>query len=279
MNAIEQACRTQEPVVVDYELKVDEARHFEARIVPAGNERVLSIVRDVTVATRALELNRVLAGRLIVSQEEERQRIARELHDDVSQKVALLNIDVDQMGRELPLPEHRHRLERLSSQVKEIAGDLYDLSHKLHPSRLHTLGLVESVRVLCHDVSQQRDLTITFSEADIPEVVDPNVSLCLYRITQEALHNVAKHSLSPDASVRLERNGDEFFLIVADSGIGFDPLDADHAGLGLASMRERVAILKGQLTIEAAPGGGTRISVRVPVTPPVADTELVPEPA
>ena len=279
MNAIEQVCHTQEPVVVDYELTVDEPRHFEARIVPAGNERVLSIVRDVTVATRALELNRVLAGRLIVSQEAERQRIARELHDDLSQKIALLNIDVDQMSRELPLPEHRHRLERLSSQVEEIAGDLYDLSHKLHPSRLHTLGLVESVRVLCHDVSQQRDVTITFSEADIPDVVDPSVSLCLYRITQEALHNVAKHSLSRDASVRLERNGDEFLLIVADSGIGFDPLVADHAGLGLASMRERVAILKGQLSIQAAPGGGTRISVRVPVTPPVADTELVPEPA
>jgi signal transduction histidine kinase len=141
------------------------------------------------------------------------------------------------------------------------------------------LGLVESVRVLCHDVSQQRDVAITFSEAHIPDVVDPSVSLCLYRITQEALHNVAKHSLSPDASVRLERHGDEFLLTIADSGIGFDPLAADHAGLGLASMRERVAILKGQLTIQAAPGGGTRISVRVPVTPPVADTELVPEPA
>src|SRR6185436_4492008 len=132
---------------------------------------------------------------------------------------------------------------------------------------------------LCHDLSEQRDLTITFSEADIPAVVDPSVSLCLFRITQEALHNVAKHSLSRDASVRLERNGDEFLLIIADSGVGFDPLVADHAGLGLASMRERVAILKGQLTIQAAPGGGTCISVRVPVTPPVADTELVPEPA
>ena len=279
MNAIEQVCHTQEPVVVEYELTMDEPRHFEARIVPADNERVLSIVRDVTVAKRALELNRVLAGRVIVSQEAERQRIARELHDDLSQKLALLSIDVGQLSRDLPLPEHRHHLERLSSQVEEIAGDLYDLSHKLHPSRLQTLGLVESVRVLCQDVSQQRDdVAITFSEAHIPDVVDPSVSLCLYRITQEALHNVAKHSLSHDASVRLERNGDEFLLIIADSGIGFDPLVADHAGLGLASMRERVAILKGQLAIQAVPGGGTRISVRVPVTPPVADTELVPEP-
>jgi len=279
MIAIEQVYHTQEPVVIEYELEVDEPRHFEARFVPVDNERVLSIVRDVTVAKRALELNRVLAGRVIVSQEAERQRIARELHDDVSQKLALLSIDVSQLSQDLPLPEQRPHLEKFASQVEEIARDLYDLSHRLHPSRLQMLGLVESVRVLCHDASQQRDVTITFSEARIPDVVDPSVSLCLYRITQEALHNVAKHSLSPDASVRLERNGDEFLLIIADSGIGFDPLVADHSGLGLASMRERVAILKGQLTIQAAPGGGTRISVRVPVTPPVADTELVPEPA
>ena len=279
MIAIEQAYHTQEPVVVEYELEVDEPRHFEARFVPADNERVLSIVRDVTVATRALELNRVLAGRVIVSQEAERQRIARELHDDVSQKLALLSIDVGQLSRDLPLPEQRPHLEKFASQVEEIARDLYDLSHRLHPSRLQMLGLVESVRVLCHDASQQRDVAITFSEAHIPDVVDPSVSLCLYRITQEALHNVAKHSLSPDASVRLERNGDEFLLIIADSGIGFDPLVADHAGLGLASMRERVAILKGQLTIQAAPGGGTRISVRVPLTPPVAETNFAHEAA
>ena len=279
MNAIEQAHQTQELVVVEYELKVDDTRYFEARFIPVDNDRVLSVVRDVTVAKRALELNRVLAGRVIVSQEAERQRIARELHDDLSQKIALLNIDVVQLSRDLPILDHRRRLETLSSQVAEIAGDLYDLSHKLHPSRLHMLGLVESVRVLCHDASQQRDLAITFTEAQIPDVIDPSVALCLYRIAQEALHNVSKHSQSSDASVRLERNGDEIVLVIADSGIGFDPRIANHDGLGLASMRERVGILKGQLVIQAAPGGGTRIYARVPLTPPVADTHFVPEAA
>jgi PAS domain S-box-containing protein len=279
MHAIEQVCQTQEPVVVEYELAMDEPRHFEARIVPADNDRVLSIVRDVTVAKRALELNRVLAGRVIVSQEAERQRIARELHDDLSQKIALLGIDVVQMRLNLALPEQRRQLEKLSSQVDEIASDLYALSHKLHPSRLQMLGLVASVRALCQDVSKQRDLAITFSETAIPHRLDPSVSLCLYRITQEALHNVAKHSQSRDASVRLERDGDEMVLIIADSGIGFDPHTIDHAGLGLASMRERVSVLKGELVIEAAPGGGTRIRVRVPLTPPVPDTQLVAEPA
>jgi signal transduction histidine kinase len=276
MGAIEQVCQTQEPVVVEYELPMDEPRYFEARIVPADNDRVLSIVRDVTVAKRALELNRVLAGRVIVSQEAERQRIARELHDDLSQKIALLGIDVVQMRTKMP--EHRPHLERLSSQVEEIASNLYDLSHKLHPSRLHMLGLAASVRALCDDVSQQRDLAITFDETLVPERVDQGVSLCLYRIAQEALHNVAKHSRSRDASVRLERDGDEMVQIIADSGIGFDPQIIDHAGLGLASMRERVSVLKGELVIDAAPGGGTRIHVRVPLTPPVADAQLVAEP-
>ena len=278
MSAIEQACHTQEPIVIEYELLLDEPRHFEARIVPADNDRVLSIVRDVTVAKRALELNRVLAGRVIVSQEAERQRIARELHDDLSQKIALLGIDVVQMRLNLPLPEQRRQLEQLSAQVDEIAGDVHDLSHKLHPSRLHMLGLVTSVRGLCDDVSKQRGVAITFSEAGIPDRVDPNVSLCLYRITQEALHNVAKHSQSRDASVRLERDGDEIVLIIADSGVGFDPLAVEHAGLGLSSMRERASILKGDLVIEAVPAGGTLIRVRVPLAPPVADTQLVAEP-
>jgi len=276
MISIEQAYRTQEPVGVEYELQLDELRYFEARIVPTDHGRVLTIVRDVTVAKRALELNRVLAGRVIVTQEAERQRIARELHDDLSQKIALLNIDVSQLAHELPFREYRGRLEKLSSQAKEIATDLYGLSHELHPSRLQTLGLVESMRLLCHDVSQQHNLTIAFSESHLPNSVDPSVALCLYRITQEALHNVVKHSQSCDASVRLERDGDDIVLVVADSGVGFDPLATDHAGLGLISMRERVSVLKGDLVIEAADRGGTCIRVRVPLTPPLGQLALEP---
>jgi PAS domain S-box-containing protein len=277
MDAIERSYQVQEPVIVEYELQVDELRQFEARLVAADHGRVLSIIRDVTEAKRALELNRVLAGRLIVGQEVERQRIARELHDDLSQKIALLNIDVDQLARELPFREYRARLEKLSSQAQEIASGLYDLSHELHPSRLQTLGLVESIRLLCEDVSQQGDMKVVLSAAALPEAVDPSVSLCLYRITQEALHNAVKHSQARDASVRLERDGDDAHLEIADSGVGFDPVAADQAGLGLVSMRERVGVLKGQLVIQAVPGGGTRIRVRVPLTPPLPPAHLVSE--
>src|SRR5262245_35234850 len=126
------------------------------------------------------------------------------------------------------------------------------------------------MRLLCHDVSQQHNLTIAFSESQLPDNVDPSVSLCLYRITQEALHNVVKHSQSCDASVRLERDGDDIVLVIADSGIGFDPTTTRHAGLGLVSMRERVSVLGGDLVIAAADRSGTRIRVRVPLMPQLA---------
>jgi signal transduction histidine kinase len=277
MDAIERSYQSEDPVIVEYELRLDELRHFEARLVPADNGRVLSVIRDVTEAKRALEHNRVLAGRLIVSQETERQRIARELHDDLSQKIALLNIDVDQLARELPFQEYRARLQRLSSQAEEIASGLYNLSHELHPSRLQTLGLVESIRLLCEEISEQGNMKVVLGEVVLPERVDPSVSLCLYRITQEALHNAVKHSQARDASVRLECSGDDVHLEIADSGVGFNPVAADHAGLGLVSMRERVGVLKGQLVIQAVPGGGTRIRVSVPLTPAQPAAHLISE--
>ena len=267
MTALERACKTDEPVVIDYELDMGEVRHFEARLVPADSGRVVSIVRDVTEPKRAHELNRALAGRIIVSQEQERQRIARELHDDLSQKMALLNLEVAQIADEVPLDEPRTRLVRLSYQVGEIANDLSDLSHKLHPSRLQALGLTESVRLLCDEISEQRQVNVVFRSTELPRSVDPGVSLCLYRIAQEALHNVAKHSRARHASVELTREGSQLHLQIVDSGVGFDPVNVNRSGLGLVSMRERVGILKGHLSINASPGEGTRIGVRVPLAP------------
>jgi len=271
MDALERAQTADEPIVVEYNLPLDELRYFEARFVPADNGRVMSVVRDVTESKRAVELNRALAGRIIVSQEQERQRIARELHDDLSQKIALLNLEVDQIADEVLGDCHRARLEQVSSQIGEIAGDLSNLSHRLHPSRLQSLGLIESVRLLCSEISQRRQVNIQFSTAEVPNAVDPRVSLCLYRIAQEALHNVAKHSQARAASVEITRDGNDVHLQIADSGVGFDPVAIDHAGLGLVSMRERVGVLKGHLVINASPGGGTRIGVRVPLIPSARD--------
>jgi signal transduction histidine kinase len=264
MDALERACQTDDPIVVEYELPMGEPRSFEARIVRAGADRLLSIVRDVTESKRASELNRDLARRLIARQEIERQRIARELHDDVSQRIALLNIEIDQISTQGVPEESRARLRALSAQARDVATDVHRMSYALHPSWLETLGLVAALQSLCRDVSKQRNLHVAFTKGSIPPSIDPNVSLCLYRIVQEALHNVARHSGAREARVSITCGDGHIALQISDSGIGFDPRHVRPAGLGLASMRERVAVLNGQLVINSVPGGGTQIAVHIP---------------
>ena len=267
MTALDRACRTDEPVLVEYELPMGEPRWYEARIVQAGADRLLSIVRDVTEARRATALNRELARRLIASQENERQRLARELHDDFSQRLALLNIDIDHLATLVADESVRARIRELSLNVGEIAGDVHQLSYELHPSKLQMLGLVAAVQSLCRETSNHGALVVSFAHHAIPGVVDPNIALCLYRIVQESLHNAARHSHAQAAEVSMAREGQEILLQIADGGVGFDPVRAPHRGLGLVSMQERVAALKGYLAIDATPGSGTRISVRIPLGP------------
>jgi PAS domain S-box-containing protein len=282
MKALARAVDPREPVVVEYELPLGgEMRYYEARLVPAANDQVLSIVRDVTEARRARDLNRTLAGRLIVSQEEERQRIARELHDDLSHKIALLNIDVDRLAHQLPRSEHQTRLRHISAQVSDIANDLHDLSYELHPARLRTLGLLESLRVLCSEFSHQRHIEVVFtsSEPTLPQGVNPAIALCLYRIAQEALHNVARHSGARQAYVHVSHEDNDICLRIADSGVGFEPHATRHAGLGLVSMRERVGVLNGTLIIHSAPGRGTRVAARIPLAQQQQTADSVPRSA
>jgi PAS domain S-box-containing protein len=266
LEALERACQTGAIQVVEYELLMGETRYYEARIVHAGEDRVLSIVRDVTESKRAVQLNRRLAGRLIVSQEAERQRIARELHDDVSQKIALLNIEIDCVAAQLDAGQLRSRLWHLSRRAGELASDVHNLSHELHPSKLQTLGLVPAIQALCRDMSRG-GVQVAFTHDVASPPIESNVSLCLFRIVQEALHNVARHSQASEAKVRLTSDNRSVSLHVVDPGVGFDPRDIRQNGLGLMSMRERVGFLRGKLAIHARPGGGTRIGVSIPLSP------------
>ena len=264
MQAIEQASQSGAPVVLEYQLPMGGPRHYEARIVPMEADRLLSIVRDITELKQAGELNRELARRLISSQEAERQRIARELHDDIGQRVAALNIELDRGVMEAGSEPQRAYLRRLSAQASEIAIDVHRMSHELHPSKLRLVGLVAALQSLCSEVSKQHNLDVRFTHAAMPPAADATVSLCLYRIVQEALHNVARHSHTRGALVSVNGADGEIVLQVSDSGDGFDPDHVPHDGLGLVSMRERAADLDGRLTIDAAPGRGTRITVRIP---------------
>jgi signal transduction histidine kinase len=135
----------------------------------------------------------------------------------------------------------------------------------LHASRLQSLGLVAAIEVLCRDASKQLGVTVPFTHGFLPQDVDPNVSLCMYRIVQEALNNVVRHSHARHAQVTLIYESPMLMLQVADSGVGFEVHSTPHSGLGLISMRDRVAFLRGELAIHAAPGGGTRIGVNIPI--------------
>jgi signal transduction histidine kinase len=265
MNALDQAYQSDEPVVIEYELPIGERQCFEARIVRVDRDRLLSIVRDVTELKRTAELNRHLARRLISSQEVERQRIARELHDDIGQRIAALNIQIEQIAGQVESEQARARLHLLSRQAEEIASDVQRISYNLHPSKLQIIGLPAALRSLCRDVSKQGQLDVVFTACALPPSVEANLLLCLYRIVQEALHNVARHSHAQGAQVSLTYENGQITLQIADSGVGFDPGNIANAGLGLVSMRERVAALDGRLTIDAVPGGGTRITACIPV--------------
>jgi signal transduction histidine kinase len=155
----------------------------------------------------------------------------------------------------------------VSSQIGELAGDLSSLSHRLHPSRLQTLGLIESMRLLCSEISQRRQVTVGFHASELPGTVDPRVSLCLYRIAQEALHNVVEHAGATHVSVLLQHSDDETVLVIEDNGRGFrgssGDVQMDDSGWGLVSMRERAMIAGGRFEIESRPSG-TAIFIRVP---------------
>src|SRR5262245_27492695 len=210
-----------------------------------------------------------LAGRLIAAQEAERRRIARELHDDLSQKLALLNIDIELLERASGASpsEMSVRIRELSNRAGEIASSVHLLSHELHPSKLEAIGLVAAIESHCPDLSSQHDVKVEFQSSGVTKPIAPDLALCLYRIVQEGLHNVVKHSGANKASVQLIRDRDSLVLHIADPGSGFALEEHDRTGLGLISMQERVHYLGGKLVIHSAPGRGTRIGVRVPLEP------------
>ena len=203
-----------------------------------------------------------LSRRLIVAQEEERRRIARELHDHLSQQLALLAIELQQLDMHPPdaLSATLHDLWR---RTTEIASDVHGISHRLHPSKLEALGVVITMRGHCRDISRH-GVRVHFADREVPADLPPDLALCLFRILEEAVSNAVRHSASTEAFVTLERIDQDVVLRVVDAGCGFDPVaKRQAAGLGLVSMRERVRAVGGTLTVTSSPGHGTSIEARV----------------
>jgi PAS domain S-box-containing protein len=231
-------------------------------------------IRDITERKEAQEkLEKTqkelfsLSRHLIQAQEEERRRIALELHDQLGQELALLSIEIEQLNRKAPESQAQsaERLQELARHMKEVSSRVQALSHQLHPSQLTHLGLVAASRSLCKEVAQTSGIQIDFSHSDIPDSISQNVSICFYRVLQESLSNMVKHSGAREARVELTGRSGEIQLHVRDSGVGFDPeVRRETFGLGLISMRERVNLVGGELLIGSQPSGGTQIKACVP---------------
>ena len=208
-----------------------------------------------------------LGGRLIQAQEEERARVARELHDDISQKLALLANRFQELKyavRESGRVEEEQFAE-LSELTNEIAADIQRISHQLHPSKLQYLGLPGSVRELCREFSRQHKIETECVVRDLPQDLNDSISLSLFRTIQEALRNVAKHSRAHHVKVELTCVSGMAGLRVSDDGVGFDPGQTGRFGLGLVSMRERLRLIGGQFSVLSGPSLGTKVEATVPV--------------
>lgn len=231
----------------------------------------LYLVGEALDITERKAAEQALAGvsrRLIEAHEEERSWIARELHDDFSQRIAFLSVSLDRLRQDLSASAFhvRKRIAEASALVSGLATDIQALSHRLHSSRLHLLGLASAASGLCKDLSERHNLEIKFHAEDVPKTLSEEISLCLFRVLQEALQNAFKHSGVRRFDVFLAATPTEVELRVHDSGAGFDLEQAAAGpGLGLTSMKERVKLIAGQLFLDSSPGAGTTVQVRVPV--------------
>jgi PAS domain S-box-containing protein len=219
--------------------------------------------------TERKQAEAALAGqKLIEAREEEKARIARELHDDISQRVGMLGVHLEILQRSLPTSANdlEQQIGEIYRQIAGLASDIQTLSRGLHSPRLELIGLKAAVTGFCRELSNRHDLTIDLHVENIPEALPPEVSLCLYRVLQEALQNVVKHSESRSADVSLTAQINTINLTVADSGSGFDPHEAMRGpGLGLTSMKERLKVVGGQLSIQSKRVRGTAIHAVVPL--------------
>ena len=222
---------------------------------------------DITEQKESNEARAQLSGLLITAQEQERASIARELHDHINQRLALLAIELQQLeaAAERSSGKKQDELEHAWNLTNEISHDVQTLSHQLHSSQLQHLGLVAGVRSLCQEFSKSNEVEAECRCTGLIPKVDENVALALFRVAQEALHNASKYSHAHAVRADLHCDPDALVLSVTDDGVGFDPASINGGGLGLISMRERMRLVGGELAVRSKPGEGTHIEARVPI--------------
>jgi PAS domain S-box-containing protein len=240
-------------------------------------ERVRERTRELSLANECLrqqvarrkqgEAARTeLRRRLVHAQEEEHRRIARELHDDLTQRLAVLAISAGMLEQSLGRPADLEKKVRgMREQLVALSESVHSLSRQLHPSILDELGIVDALRAECRSLNERDGITVRFLAHDVPVDLSQEMALCIYRVTQEALRNVARHAKSRQASIRLCASDRHLVLCVRDRGVGFDIADRVNLGLGLESMRERARLVGARLTVRSRLGVGTSVTLRVPL--------------
>jgi signal transduction histidine kinase len=233
---------------------------------------------------RARKTQEQLSGMLINAQEQERSRLAAEIHDDFSQRLAVLSLGLESAAEAVPesMEEANRQIKELMESASELGADLHTLSHRLHSSTLERLGLVAGVGSFCKEFTAQHGTQVAFSHHNVPRSVSPDVALCLFRIVQEGLRNVQKHSGAANAQVRLETVDGMLHLSISDDGAGFDVEGrADRQGLGVWSMQERARLVGGRFEIHSKKQEGTTIDVCTPIklNPDAIRSEPASDPA
>ena len=252
----------------------------EPRLTPNGSfAGHIGSAIDITDLKAARATLSNLNRRLIQAQEQERSRVARELHDDVCQRMTVLALDLQRLGDRLPegAGDVRRHVLSLYDDITALGRDVNSISHRLHSSKLEVLGLAAAARALCAELSTLHGVTVEFVQTDVPTELREGIAINLFRVLQEALSNAVKYSGASRCGVSLARAGDDLTLEVVDRGCGFDLAAAmATSGLGLVSMQERLRLLDGELVIESKPGTGTTIRAAVPLSPAAAARPSAP---
>ena len=234
-----------------------------------GNRGVVVSHQDITKRKRDEQAIAELSGRLINAQEQERSRIARELHDDINQQVALLAVEIQQLESTMPeeFSAGRQKAKDLWRKTHELSLEIQHISHRLHSPKLEHLGIAAALRGLCDELSKQGEIKADFQFKQASPAIDSTIALCLFRVAQESLHNIVKHSHAKNVRMELIGTMEKIVLRISDDGVGFDPESPrTQGGIGMISMTERIRLVGGSLSVWSRPSMGTQIEATVPLS-------------